>query len=44
MVKVGAKYSVSDNAIRKWLRWYEADIAKQVGEALAVGKPREIRI
>jgi hypothetical protein len=44
MVKVGAKHGVSDNAVRKWLRWYEADIAKQVGEALAAGEPREIRI
>jgi hypothetical protein len=44
MVKVGAKYGVSDNAVRKWLRWYEADIAKQVGEALAAGESREIRV
>jgi hypothetical protein len=22
---VGRKYGVSDNAIRKWLRWYEAE-------------------
>jgi hypothetical protein len=43
-VKVGAKYGVSDNAVRKWLRWYEADILKQVGEALAAGEPREIRV
>jgi hypothetical protein len=44
MVKVGAKYGVSDNAVRKWLRWYEADIAKQIGEALAAGVPREIHV
>lgn len=44
MVKVGARYGVSDNAVRKWLRWYEADIAKRVGEALAQGEPREIRV
>lgn len=44
MVKVGAEYGVSDNAVRKWLRWYEADILKQVGEALTAGEPREIRI
>jgi hypothetical protein len=44
MVKVGAKYGVSDNAVRKWLRWYEADIAKRVRETLAGGEPREIRI
>jgi transposase-like protein len=22
---VGRKYGVSDNAVRKWLRWYERD-------------------
>jgi len=44
MVKVGAKYGVSDNAVRKWLRWYEADIAKIIAQALAEGGPREIRI
>lgn len=44
MVKVGAKYGVSDNAVRKWLSWYEADIAKRVGAALAEGTPQEIRV
>jgi hypothetical protein len=44
MVAVGHKYSVSDNAVRKWVRLYEADIASQVGEALAAGIPREIRV
>jgi transposase-like protein len=44
MVKVGAKYGVSDNAVRKWLRWYEADIVKQVAEAIKAGEPREIHI
>lgn len=24
MCAVGRKYGVSDNAVRKWLRWYEA--------------------
>jgi hypothetical protein len=24
---VGRKYGVSDNAVRKWVRWYEADVA-----------------
>jgi hypothetical protein len=24
-VAVGRKYGVSDNAVRKWIRWYEAD-------------------
>lgn len=42
MVKVGRKYGVSDNAVRKWLRWYEADIAKRIAEALAEGVPRKI--
>ncbi len=22
---VGRKYGVSDNAVRKWVRWYEAE-------------------
>ncbi len=44
MVKVGVKYGVSDNAVRKWLRWYEANISQRVGEALAGGEPREIRV
>lgn len=45
MVKVGRKYGVSDNAVRKWLRWYEADIAKRIAEALASDDgPREIRV
>jgi HNH endonuclease len=26
-VAVGRKYGVSDNAVRKWLRWYEAEAA-----------------
>jgi transposase-like protein len=24
---VGRKYGVSDNAVRKWVRWYEAERA-----------------
>jgi hypothetical protein len=44
MVAVGHKYRVSDNAVRKWVRLYEADIAKRVGEALTAGQPRAIRI
>ena len=28
VVKVGRKYGVSDNAVRKWLRWYEAETAR----------------
>jgi len=23
MLAVGRKYGVSDNAVRKWIRWYE---------------------
>ena len=42
MVKVGRKYGVSDNAVRKWLRWYEADLAKRIAMALVDGGPREI--
>lgn len=42
MVKVGRKHGVSDNAVRKWLRWYEADMVKKLAEALAAGEPREI--
>ena len=32
---VGRKYGVSDNAVRKWIRWYEArrDLDKEMGEA-----------
>lgn len=44
MVKVGARYGVSDNAVRKWLRWYEADIANIVARALAERGPREIHV
>ncbi len=25
-VAIGRKYGVSDNAVRKWIRWYEAAI------------------
>ena len=33
MVKVGRKYGVSDNAVRKWLRWYENEAARKAAEA-----------
>lgn len=33
MVKVGRKYGVSDNAVRKWLRWYEAQAARKQADA-----------
>ena len=26
-VGAGRKYGVSDNAIRKWIRWYERELA-----------------
>jgi transposase-like protein len=28
LVAVGRKYGVSDNAVRKWIRWYEHDRAR----------------
>ncbi|MGI8714853.1 MAG: hypothetical protein ACR2NR_17065 [Solirubrobacteraceae bacterium] len=28
-VAVGRRYGVSDNAVRKWIRWYEADAARR---------------
>jgi hypothetical protein len=30
---VGRKYGVSDNAVRKWIRWYERDAEAQAAEA-----------
>lgn len=44
MVAVGHKYDVSDNAVRKWIRIYEGDIAKRVAEALEAGEPLELVI
>ncbi len=29
---VGRKYGVSDNAVRKWLRWYEAERTRREGD------------
>lgn len=29
---VGRKYGVSDNAVRKWVRWYERQIEREAGE------------
>lgn len=34
MVAVGRKYGVSDNAVRKWIRWYEARVRAE-GEEMA---------
>jgi transposase-like protein len=33
MVKVGAKYGVSDNGVRKWLRWYQNEAIRKAAEA-----------
>lgn len=30
-VAVGRKYGVSDNAVRKWIRWYEHQAAREQG-------------
>ena len=30
---VGRKYGVSDNAIRKWVRWYEREAERKAAEA-----------
>jgi hypothetical protein len=32
---VGRKYGVSDNAVRKWVRWYEAAAARELGKEAA---------
>ncbi len=37
VLAVGRKYGVSDNAVRKWLRWYEAQAARDEAEALDAG-------
>ncbi len=29
MLAVGRKYGVSDNAVRKWIRWYERSSQKE---------------
>lgn len=36
---VGRMYGVSDNAVRKWLRWYEAAAARE-NEGPREGMPR----
>lgn len=33
LLAVGRKYGVSDNAVRKWLRWYEAQAARAEADA-----------
>lgn len=32
---VGRKYGVSDNAVRKWVRWYELERDRQAANAEA---------
>ncbi|HEU4736630.1 MAG TPA: hypothetical protein VFS48_06355 [Solirubrobacterales bacterium] len=32
-VAVGRKYGVSDNAVRKWVRFYERQIEREAAEA-----------
>ena len=34
-VAVGRKYGVSDNAVRKWLRWYEREREPANGDKAA---------
>ena len=29
---VGRRYGVSDNAVRKWVRWYEEEMAREAEE------------
>ncbi len=33
---VGRKYGVSDNAVRKWVRWYERQREREAAEAEAI--------
>jgi hypothetical protein len=42
VVKVGAKYGVSDNAVRKWLRWYQNE-AIRVPAAAPAGETGQDR-
>ncbi len=38
-VAVGCKYGVSDNAVRKWVRFYERQMEREAAEAEAAGDP-----
>jgi transposase-like protein len=38
---VGRKYGVSDNAVRKWIRWYENEAER--GRSVETEEPREGR-
>ena len=33
-VAIGRKYGVSDNAVRKWIRWYEYERQQAGGEGV----------
>lgn len=32
MFAIGRKFGVSDNAVRKWVRWYEALLEEEGGQ------------
>lgn len=38
---VGRKYGVSDNAVRKWVLWYERQMEREAGERVAGGGKTE---
>ncbi len=38
-VAVGRKYGVSDNAVRKWVRFYERQIEREEAEGGKAGAP-----
>jgi transposase-like protein len=37
-VAVGRKYGVSDNAVRKWVRFYERQIEREAAESEALAE------
>jgi transposase-like protein len=39
LLAVGRKYGVSDNAVRKWIRWYQYD--RERGEDRDEGRSRQ---
>ena len=42
MVALGRRYGVSDNAVRKWLRWYEAEEARNAADAASDAADRDL--
>ncbi len=36
---VGRKYGVSDNAVRKWVRWYERQAARKAADRAVANPP-----